>query len=61
MAGYYALYEYSGADIIDEYDIYSNQVSIDLNGDELAHTESYQWRIDSGTIPQKFSVQGLAE
>ncbi|HHH7233215.1 TPA: hypothetical protein ACP2V2_001021 [Escherichia coli] len=46
---------------MDEYRIYSNQVSIDLNGDELAHTESYQWRIDSGMIPEKFSVQGLAE
>lgn len=61
MAGTYALPEYSGTNRMDEYRIYSNQVSIDLNGDELAHTESYQWRIDSGMIPEKFNVQGLGE
>lgn len=61
MAGTYVLPEYSGDKRMDEYRIYSNQVSIDLNGDELAHTESYQWRIDSGMIPEKFSVQELAE
>ncbi|EIY9329579.1 TPA: hypothetical protein J7674_000863 [Escherichia coli] len=61
MAGTYVLPEYSGNKRMDEYRIYSNQVSIDLKGDELAHTESYQWRIDSGMIPEKFSVQGLAE
>lgn len=61
LAGTYALSGTQPANRGDEYLIYSNQASITLDGNDLEHTQAYQWRIENGLTPKKFNVQGVGE
>ncbi|UGS40111.1 hypothetical protein G163CM_08040 [Pseudocitrobacter corydidari] len=61
LAGTYALSGTQPANRGDEYLIYSNQISITLDGSDLEHAQAYQWRIESGLTPKKFNVQGVHE